>query len=44
MLTDRLNTSEIERRLQTSVWVLEVVKLIPNQWRDTPLQWALAEP
>lgn len=44
MLSDRLNTFEIEYHLQTSVWALEVVKLIPNQWRDAPLQWTLTEP
>lgn len=44
MLSDRLNTSGIEHGLQTSGWASEVVKLIPNQWRDAPLQWALTEP
>ena len=39
VLSGRLNTSEMEHGLQTSVWALEVVQLIPNQWRDAPWQW-----
>lgn len=44
MLSDRLNTLEIEHRRQTSGWASEVVMVIPNQWRDPPLQWAIAKP